>query len=183
LSYEDFRTRYTYALSGGEKRRVAIAGVLALQPEVIIFDEPMAGLDPRGRTELLGLLRSLKQRDNLTIIYASSSLQYIIELADVVHVLERGQLALSGSPREVLAKAAMLRALDVALPEVTRIALTLRKDIPALRTDILSSAELEHALLMAYRTLMEYGIETAYGTEYGTETSSVPTEYHSLYDE
>jgi energy-coupling factor transport system ATP-binding protein len=183
LSYEDFRTRYTYALSGGEKRRVAIAGVLALQPEVIIFDEPMAGLDPRGRVELLDLLRSLKQRDNLTIIYASSSLQYVIELADVVHVLERGQLALSGSPREVLAKAAMLRALDVTLPEVTRIALTLRKDIPALRTDILSSAELEHALLMAYRTLMEYGIETAYGTEYGIETSSVPTEYHSLYDE
>src|SRR5204862_5252569 len=64
LSYEDFRTRYTYALSGGEKRRVAIAGVLALQPRVIVFDEPAAGLDPRGRRELLELLEKLKKDRN-----------------------------------------------------------------------------------------------------------------------
>src|SRR5207237_4917876 len=81
LSYEDFRTRYTYALSGGQKRRVAIAGVLALEPKVSIFDEPTAGVDPRGRRELLDLIVRLKQRQNMTIVYTSSSLEDVIELA------------------------------------------------------------------------------------------------------
>jgi energy-coupling factor transporter ATPase len=146
LSYEDFRTRYTYALSGGQKRRVAIAGVLALQPDVIIFDEPMAGLDPRGRHELFNLITALQQRGNLTIIYASNSLQDVVELADVVHVFDRGHLVLSGIPREILSRAEMLQSLDIALPEVAQIALALRIGIPALRTDILDLAELEEEL-------------------------------------
>ncbi|TMC84813.1 MAG: ATP-binding cassette domain-containing protein, partial [Chloroflexi bacterium] len=85
--YEDFRIRYTYALSGGEKRRVAIAGVLALQPKVIVFDEPTAGLDPRGRRELLDLIVKLKQDHNLTVVYTSSSLEDVVELADTIHIL------------------------------------------------------------------------------------------------
>ncbi len=149
LPYEDFRLRYTYALSGGQKRRVAIAGVLALQPEAILFDEPMAGLDPRGRDELFALLRSLKQRGDLTIIYATNSLKDVIELADLIHVLEAGRLAFSGSPREILARAGQLHALDVALPEAARLALSLRASLPALRTDVLDLAELEAALQAA----------------------------------
>ena len=143
LPYEDFRTRYTYALSGGEKRRVALAGVLALQPEVIIFDEPMAGLDPRGRSELFKLLVSLKQRGDLTIIYASSSLKDVIELADSIHVLARGRQIFSGTPREILARAEALHKLDIALPEAAQLALALREGLPGLRTDILDLAELE----------------------------------------
>src|SRR6059058_3688893 len=103
LPYEDFRTRYTYALSGGEKRRVAIAGVLALQPKAIIFDEPTAGLDPRGRRELLELIGKLKKRDNLSIVYTSSSLQDVIGLADLIYVLDQGRMVFSGTPREMLA--------------------------------------------------------------------------------
>lgn len=143
LPYEDFRSRYTYALSGGEKRRVAIAGVLALEPRVIIFDEPMAGLDPRGRAELLQLIIALKQR--LTIIYASSSLVDIVELADVIHVLDAGRLAFSGTPREVLNRAQTLHEMDIELPEATQIALSLRS--PSIRTDLLGLAELEAELL------------------------------------
>ncbi|GCE16866.1 ABC transporter ATP-binding protein [Dictyobacter kobayashii] len=149
LPYEDFRTRYTYALSGGQKRRVAIAGVLALQPKVIIFDEPMAGLDPRGRNELFALIQALKQRTGLTIIYASSSLKDVIELVDTIHVLDKGSLVFSGTPRETLARAAELRALDIALPEAAQIALALRSQLPTLRTAVLDRAELEAELLKA----------------------------------
>src|SRR5256886_8447974 len=110
LSYEDFRSRYTYTLSGGEKRRVAIAGVLALRPKVIVFDEPTAGLDPRGRRELLELIVKLQQRQGLTIVYTSSSLEDVVGLADIILVLDQGRLAFSGTPREILAHASSLAA-------------------------------------------------------------------------
>ena len=143
LPYEDFRSRYTYALSGGQKRRVAIAGVLALQPKVIIFDEPTAGLDPRGRRELLELIARLKQQQGLTIIYTSSGLEDVIGLADIIYVLDQGSTVLSGTPREILTHADELAALDISLPEATQIALALRQLMPTIRTDVLSLAELE----------------------------------------
>ncbi len=146
LSYEDFRTRYTYALSGGEKRRVAIAGVLALQPRVIVFDEPASGLDPRGRRELLALLEKLKQERNLTIVYISSSLEDVIGLADMFYILDQGRIVLSGTAREILTHGSELAALDIALPEAAHIALTLQEVIPTLRTDVLRLAELEEAI-------------------------------------
>lgn len=146
LPYEDFRTRYTYALSGGQKRRVAIAGVLALQPKVIIFDEPTAGLDPRGRRELLDLIVRQKQRHNLTIVYTSSGLEDVIELADSIFIIDQGRMAFSGTPREVLAHIDELVALDIALPEAAQMALDLREIFPTIRTDVLSLAELEEEI-------------------------------------
>lgn len=147
LPYEDFRTRYTYALSGGEKRRVAIAGVLAMQPEVIVFDEPTAGLDPRGRRELLDLIVSLQQRRNLTIIYTSSSLEDVSNLADSIHIIDQGRLVFSGTPRAVLAQSSHLADLDIELPEATRIALALHDIIPDIHTDVLNLAELEEEIM------------------------------------
>jgi energy-coupling factor transporter ATPase len=147
LPYEDFRSRYTYALSGGQKRRVAIAGVLALQPKVIVFDEPTAGLDPRGRRELLDLVVRLKEHLDLTIIYVSSSLEDVIDLADLIHVLDQGRLVFSGTPREILAHASELVTLDVALPEAAQIALSLRDTLPTIRTDVLNMDELEEAII------------------------------------
>lgn len=147
LPYEDFRTRYTYALSGGEKRRVAIAGVLAMQPEVVVFDEPTAGLDPRGRRELLALITALQQRHNLTIIYTSSSLEDVINLADYIHIIDQGRLAFSGTPRTILAQSIDLLDLDIELPEATRIALALRDIMPGIRTDVLNLAELEEEIM------------------------------------
>lgn len=149
LSYEDFRSRYTYALSGGQKRRVAIAGVLAMQPRVIVFDEPTAGLDPRGRRELLDLIRRLKQDHALTIIYISSSLEDVIDLADTIHIIDGGRLAFSGSPREILSRAGELSILDIAMPEAVQIALSLRDVYPHIRTDILNLSELEEAITQA----------------------------------
>jgi energy-coupling factor transporter ATPase len=147
LDYEDFRTRYTYALSGGQKRRVAIAGVLAMQPRVIVFDEPTAGLDPRGRNELLDLIVTLKQRRDLTIIYISSSLQDVIDLADTIHILDQGRLAFSGTPREILARASELAELDIEVPEAAQVALSVHEIMPNMRTDVLNLAELEEEIV------------------------------------
>lgn len=147
LPYEDFRSRYTYALSGGEKRRVAIAGVLALEPRLMVLDEPTAGLDPRGRRELLDLIVRLKRERNLTLVYASSSLADVVEFVDIVHVLDQGRLLFSGTVREVLARASELNALDIGLPEATRIALELRTLFPTLRTDLFSITELEEEIV------------------------------------
>ncbi len=147
LPYEAFRLRYTYALSGGQKRRVAIAGVLALQPKVIIFDEPTAGLDPRSRRELLDLISTLKQQHNLTVIYTSSGLEDVIELADTIVILDQGRVAFSGTPREVLAQVTELTTLDITLPETAQIALALREIYPTLRTDFLNVDELETEIL------------------------------------
>ena len=147
LDYEDFRSRYTYALSGGQKRRVAIAGVLALGPKIIVFDEPTAGLDPRGRRELLELITRLKQQQNMTIVYVSSGLDDVVGLADTIFVLDTGRLAFQGTPREILAQASELATLDIALPEAAQIAVTLRETIPDLRTDVLSLDELEEEII------------------------------------
>ncbi|HZU03305.1 MAG TPA: ATP-binding cassette domain-containing protein [Ktedonobacteraceae bacterium] len=155
LPYEDFRSRYTYALSGGQKRRVAIAGVLALQPKVIVFDEPTAGLDPRGRQELLHLIVTLKQRHNLTIVYVSSGLEDVIELADTIYILDRGSLAFSGSPREILTQAQTLAALDITLPEAAHIALALRDVLPTIRTDVLNLTELEEEIVKAKKAIYD----------------------------
>src|SRR6266852_1909344 len=164
LPYEDFRTRYTYALSGGEKRRVAIAGVLALQPKVIIFDEPMAGLDPRGRRELLDMITRLKQRHNLTIIYTSSSLDDVIGLADMIYVLDQGRTVLSGTPREILLHADQLAALDISLPEAAQIALALHRMIPTIRTDVVSLEELEYEITKVKNSSAPVDLTPARGT-------------------
>ena len=155
LPYEDFRSRYTYALSGGQKRRVAIAGVLALQPKVIVFDEPTAGLDPRGRQELLHLIVTLKQRHNLTIVYVSSGLEDVIELADTIYILDRGRLAFNGTSREILTQAQALAELDITLPEAAHIALALRDVLPTIRTDTLNLAELEEEIVKAKKAIYD----------------------------
>ncbi len=149
LPYEDFRSRYTYALSGGQKRRVAIAGVLALQPKIIIFDEPAAGLDPRGRRELLELIVRLRRQQALTIIYISSGLDDVIGLADMIYVLDQGRTVFSGTPGEILRRASELKALDIALPEATQIALALRETIPTINAGVLSLEELEAEIMKA----------------------------------
>jgi energy-coupling factor transport system ATP-binding protein len=149
LPYEDFRSRYTYALSGGQKRRVAIAGVLALQPKIIIFDEPAAGLDPRGRRELLELIVRLRRQQALTIIYISSGLDDVIGLADMIYILDQGRTVFSGTPGEILSRASELKALDIALPEATQIALALRETIPTINAGVLSLEELEAEIMKA----------------------------------
>ena len=147
LPYPEFRLRYVHALSGGQRRRVAIAGVIAMRTPVLVLDEPMAGLDPRGRRELLGLLRRLADDRDLTLVVCSASLGDASLLCDRVVVLSEGRKVMDGALREVLRKADRLAALDVTLPEPVEGARELRKLFPDLPADILTEEELETELL------------------------------------
>lgn len=104
LDYEKFKDRSPFNLSGGQQRRVAIAGVLALKPEILILDEPSAGLDPNGRNNLLELLKYLHQDINITIILISHRMEEIAKLATRVIVMDEGRIVLDGSPAEVFSE-------------------------------------------------------------------------------
>jgi energy-coupling factor transport system ATP-binding protein len=147
LPYGDFRLRYVHALSGGQRRRVAIAGVLAMRTPVLVLDEPTAGLDPQGRRELLGLLRRLADDRDLTLVVCSASLQDASLLCDRVVVLDAGRVAMDGSLREVLRRGEDLAALDVTLPEPIGAAHELRKLFPGLPADPMTEDDLERELL------------------------------------
>jgi energy-coupling factor transport system ATP-binding protein len=146
LPYQEFRLRYVHALSGGQRRRVAIAGVLAMHTPVLVLDEPMAGLDPRGRRELLGLLRQLADDRDLTLVVCSASLSDASLLCDRVVVLSEGRTVMDGPLREVLRDADLLAQLDITLPEPTAGARELRKLFPDLQADVLTEEELEAEL-------------------------------------
>jgi energy-coupling factor transport system ATP-binding protein len=147
LSYPEFRLRYVHALSGGQRRRVAIAGVIAMRTPVLVLDEPTAGLDPRGRRELLDLLRRLADDRDLTLVVCSASLGDASLLCDRVVVLSEGRVVMDGPLREVLQDADRLAALDITLPEPVNGARELRELFPDLPTDLLTEEELEAELL------------------------------------
>ena len=115
-----------FALSGGQKRRVAIAGVLAMQPEVLILDEPTAGLDPAGRTEILELLKKLHEENNITVILVSHSMDDVARYAGRILVMNRGELVLDGEPQKVFRYRDELRKIGLDVPHSTNILYELR---------------------------------------------------------
>jgi energy-coupling factor transport system ATP-binding protein len=147
LPYADYRLRYIHALSGGQRRRVAIAGVLAMHTPVLVLDEPMAGLDPRGRKELLQLLIKLQNDRELTMVVCSASLNDASLLCDRFIVLDRGTVVMDGPVREILHQADRLAELDITLPEPVVGAREMQKLFPDFPTDLLTEDELESALL------------------------------------
>ena len=120
-----------FDLSGGQKRRVAIAGVIAMEPEVLILDEPTAGLDPEGREEILANIQQYRQAKNATIMMVSHSMNDIARMADRLLVMNDAKLAMDGTPKEVFGRAQELLDMGLDIPEVTRVFLKLRqKGIP-----------------------------------------------------
>ncbi len=115
-----------FALSGGQKRRVAIAGVLAMQPEVLILDEPTAGLDPAGRTEILELLKKLHEENNITVILVSHSMDDVARYAGRILVMNQGELVLDGEPQKVFQYRDELRKIGLDVPQSTNILYELR---------------------------------------------------------
>lgn len=111
-----------FSLSGGEKRRVAIAGVIALEPQVLILDEPTAGLDPKGHREILDMIMKLKEDKGLTIFFVSHNMADVASLADHVIVLNDGKIVMDGSPREVFSREEELRSIGLSVPEATSFA-------------------------------------------------------------
>ena len=108
-----------FDLSGGQKRRVAIAGVLAMHPDVLILDEPTAGLDPAGRDEILGLLLQMKKDLGITIILVSHSMEDVAEYVDRIIVMNSGEVMFDGVPKEVFSHYKELEAVGLAAPQVT----------------------------------------------------------------
>jgi len=123
-----------FDLSGGEKRRVAIAGVMSMEPEVLIFDEPAAGLDPQGRRELIKLIKDYREQTGSTVVIVSHSMEDIASLADKVIVMNNSRIEMQGTVDEVYSRGEELRRIGLNIPEITEIFLRLRArgfDVPA----------------------------------------------------
>ena len=133
LDYDRIAERSVFELSGGQMRRVAIAGVLAMEPQTLVLDEPCAGLDPRGREEILGLISDLHRESGTTIVMVSHSMDDVAALAERVIVMNHGSVVMDGTPREVFAKGEELRAIGLDVPQAVELAQKLREkgfDIP-----------------------------------------------------
>ena len=133
-----------FDLSGGQKRRVAIAGVLAMKPQVLVLDEPTAGLDPKGRKEILDQIAGLQKETGMTIILVSHSMEDVAEYVDRIIVMNRGEVMYDGIPAEVFRNYRELEAVGLAAPQVTYIMHKLRErgmDVNADATTIGEAAE------------------------------------------
>lgn len=119
LSYQNFKDKSPFDLSGGQKRRVAIAGVIAMEPKVLILDEPTAGLDPKGRDDILGQIKKLHDDYGMTIILVSHSMEDVAKIAHKVIVMDKGKVALQGKPQEVFKEVEKLEKIGLAVPQVT----------------------------------------------------------------
>jgi len=116
-----------FDLSGGQKRRAAIAGVIAMEPEVLILDEPTAGLDPVGRKKILDNIRAYQKAQNASIVMVTHSMEEIADCADRLYVLNDGEVAMSGTPHEVFSQAEKLESMSLDVPQITRVFLRLRE--------------------------------------------------------
>lgn len=119
LNYEEYKDISPFELSGGQKRRVAIAGVIAMEPKVLILDEPTAGLDPAGRDDILEQIKLLHEKYNMTIILVSHSMEDVGKLAEKIIVMNDGHIELKGKPKEVFREIDTLERIGLAVPQVT----------------------------------------------------------------
>jgi len=151
LDYDKYAEKSPFELSGGQMRRVAIAGVLAMRPKVLILDEPTAGLDPRGRDRILSMLEDLHQKEHTTILMVSHSMDDMARLATRLIVLSDGKVALTGTPREVFSQEEKMVSLGLDVPAAARLCRALREkgyDLPA---DLYRPEELREAILRLWK--------------------------------
>ncbi|NLK21345.1 MAG: energy-coupling factor transporter ATPase [Epulopiscium sp.] len=138
---ESMYEKSPFELSGGQKRRVAIAGVLAMKPEVLVLDEPTAGLDPKGRDEILGQIQKLHKTLGITVILVSHSMEDIAKLVDRIIVMHRGKIALDGSPKNVFEHVEELEKMGLAAPKIMYIMKALKSKGLKVSTDVLTVEE------------------------------------------
>jgi len=151
LDYDKYAARSPFELSGGQMRRVAIAGVLAMKPSVLILDEPTAGLDPRGRDKILTMLEELHARENTTILMVSHSMDDMARLASRLIVMSGGKIVAEGTPREIFARESMMISIGLDVPDAARLCALLRSkgyDLPA---DLYRPEELKEQLLRLWK--------------------------------
>ena len=121
LDYEEIKEASPFELSGGQKRRVAIAGVLAMEPEILVLDEPAAGLDPKAHRNMLDMIKGYHEETGRIVILVSHNMDDVAELADKVLVMDSGRLAMEGTPAEVFARGTELSEMGLGLPAMTEI--------------------------------------------------------------
>ncbi|MCQ2542249.1 MAG: energy-coupling factor transporter ATPase [Lachnospiraceae bacterium] len=138
-----------FDMSGGQKRKAAIAGVLAMKPEILILDEPTAGLDPQGRDEILGLLRKMHDEDGITIILVSHSMEDVANYVNRIVVLDSGKLLYDDKPRAVFANYKKLEEIGLSAPKVTYVMDALRASGIEVPEDIITIDEAAQAIIKA----------------------------------
>ena len=151
LDYETYKDRSVFELSGGQMRRVAIAGVLAMNPGTLILDEPCAGLDPRGRDEILGLIRTLHQERGVTVVMVSHSMDDVASLVTRVIVMNKGMVAMDGAPRDIFLRGEELRAMGLDVPEAVK----LKEKLIARGFDVPADAYRKEELIDAIEKLVK----------------------------
>lgn len=137
LDYDKIAEKSPFELSGGQKRRVAIAGVIAMKPKVLILDEPTAGLDPGAHKDILDMIKHIHDRENNIIIFVSHNMADVAELADKVMVMSDGKLVMMGTTDEIFIRADELASIGLSVPPVTQFLRTVKQNGASIRTDII----------------------------------------------
>jgi len=151
VGIEDLAERVPHHLSGGEKKRVAIAGVIAMEPEVLVLDEPTAGLDPQGVQDLIGFINSLSKTYGMTVIFSTHDVSLVAEVADYIYVMNKGKFVAEGSVEEIFMQPDMLRSMRLDVPVLPKLLRSLQKnDIPV--TMAYTYEEAEKSLVQAYKS-------------------------------
>ena len=147
MPYHEYADRSPFELSGGQKRRIAIAGVIAMHPEVLILDEPTAGLDPKAHEDILDMVLSVKGKTNNTVILVSHNMDDIARLADKVFVMHEGRLEKQGAPQDVFSQGDYLKSIGLGLPYATELAGVLKQNGFDIDTNVFSMDEIEKQLI------------------------------------
>ena len=146
LDYETYKDKSPFELSGGLKRRVAIAGVLAMEPKVLILDEPTAGLDPRGRDEILSEIKNIHENRKMTVILVSHSMEDVAKIAERIIVFDKGKVFLDGEPREIFRNEDKLLGVGLGIPQITSLMRTLKKKGLDINADAITVEEAKESL-------------------------------------
>lgn len=146
LDYDEIKDRSPFELSGGQKRRVAIAGVIAMKPQVLILDEPTAGLDPGAHGDILNMIEEIKEISGNITIFVSHNMADVAALADKVMVMDRGRLLMMGTPKEVFAQKDRLKEAGLSAPPVTELMAELKEKGAAVDDTVLSLKEAEEEI-------------------------------------
>ncbi len=147
LDYQEFKEKSPFDLSGGEKRKVAIAGVIAMKPEVLILDEPTAGLDPKAHRDILNMIENIHDHEKNITILVTHKMDDVARLADKVMVMESGKLVMNGTPTEIFSRKEELQAMGLSIPEATELISELRDCGMNLDTNVLTLEQAEEALV------------------------------------
>lgn len=151
LDYETYKDKSPFELSGGLKRRVAIAGVLAMEPKVLILDEPTAGLDPRGRDEILSEIKNIHEKRKITVILVSHSMEDVARIAERIIVMDKGKVFLDSNPREIFRNEDKLLSVGLGIPQITSLMRALKKKGLDINEDSITVEEAKDSLIKYLR--------------------------------